>query len=137
MTYRRLVATAFLLNGLSMVFLKAISAEHLKAAMPMGLFLMYVVASVPALAHVAAEKRRLEGKSLWIGVMAGVCSALGTAAAGRAASLIPGYIVFPVFSGGTLLLIALTGRVVFKEKIGPYGLAGIIAGAVAIALLSV
>ena len=78
----------------------------------------------------------IEGKSIVIGALGGIGTAVGLSASMAAASVLPGYIAFPIISGGTLLIVALIGRIVFKERIGPYGIAGIVVGACAIGLLS-
>lgn len=48
----------------------------------------------------------------------------------------PGYIVFPITTGGSLVLVAAAGVLLFKERIGGYGIAGIMTGIVALVLLS-
>ena len=49
---------------------------------------------------------------------------------------VPGYIVFPLATGGSLVLVAAAGVLLFKEKIGGYGIAGIVTGVLALVLLS-
>jgi drug/metabolite transporter (DMT)-like permease len=49
---------------------------------------------------------------------------------------VPGYIVFPMTTGGNLFLVAAAGVFFFREKIGPYGIAGIVVGIVSLTLLS-
>jgi drug/metabolite transporter (DMT)-like permease len=49
---------------------------------------------------------------------------------------VPGYIVFPVTTGGNLFLVAAAGVFLFRERIGRYGVAGIVAGVLALVLLS-
>ena len=50
---------------------------------------------------------------------------------------VPGYIVFPITTGGNLFMVAAAGVLLFREKIGPYGLAGILIGILSIVLLSI
>jgi drug/metabolite transporter (DMT)-like permease len=50
---------------------------------------------------------------------------------------IPGYIVFPITTGGNLFVVAAAGVFLFREKIGPYGIAGIVTGVLSIILLSI
>ena len=134
MTYRRLMVISFFLNCFMATATKAISEFGMTRSIPMVLLVMYGLATV--LAFGAMTKKRIEARSLWIGLMAGAGSALGMGANMTAASILPGYQVFPLVNGGTLLLVALAGRLIFRERIGPYGVAGIMAGIAAIVLLS-
>jgi multidrug transporter EmrE-like cation transporter len=59
---------------------------------------------------------------------------LGVALASRE---VAGNVAFSIGTGGTLFVVALAGVLVFKEKVGPYGLAGLILGILSIAALSV
>ena len=136
MTYRKLISASFVLNGLTMICTQAVGKLHLTAHIPMVLFFVYSVGGVMALVHMAWVGKPIEGKSIVIGALGGIGTAVGLSASMAAASVLPGYIVFPIISGGTLLIVALIGRIVFKERIGPYGIAGIVAGACAIGLLS-
>jgi multidrug transporter EmrE-like cation transporter len=49
---------------------------------------------------------------------------------------VPGYIVFPITTGGNLFLVAAAGVLLFREKIGKYGVAGILIGVLSLVLLS-
>jgi multidrug transporter EmrE-like cation transporter len=49
---------------------------------------------------------------------------------------IPGNVVFPVALAGGLFVVVLTAVLIFKERIGPAGIAGISLGIISIALLS-
>lgn len=49
---------------------------------------------------------------------------------------VPGYIVFPLATGGSLVLVAAAGVLLFRERIGGYGIAGIMTGVLALLLLS-
>jgi glucose uptake protein GlcU len=49
---------------------------------------------------------------------------------------IPGYIVFPITTGGNLFIVATAGVLLFRERIGKYGIAGILVGVLSLVLLS-
>ena len=49
---------------------------------------------------------------------------------------VPGYIVFPLTTGGNLFLVAAAGVFLFRERIGAYGIAGILTGILSLVLLS-
>ena len=137
MSYKHFMFICFILNGLSHVGIKVTSEIGLGRFVPLVLFSMYLVAAIPAFIHMAAERVPLQQRSLWVGVLAGLGSTIGMSSLMRASGMIPGYIIFPITSGGSLLLVVAIGSIIFKEKIGLYGILGIIVGAVAIALLSV
>lgn len=136
MTYRRLMIVSFLLNCFLATATKAISEFGMTPSIPIVLLMMYGLAASLALIAVLMGKKRVEAKSLWIGLMGGFGTAVGMGANMTAASILPGYQVFPLVNGGTLLLVALAGRLIFREKIGSYGVAGIVSGIAAIILLS-
>jgi multidrug transporter EmrE-like cation transporter len=52
------------------------------------------------------------------------------------ASGLPGNVVFPVALAGGLFVVILVAITVFKERIGPAGVAGIALGIASVALLS-
>lgn len=136
MSYRKLLALSFLLNGLLMVGMKAVGEFSLTAFIPAVLLFQYGLAVLLTSPEVLKSKVPIRGASIWVGILAGLSSAIGMAASIAVADMLPGYIVFPVIQGGTLLLVVLIGLIVFRERIGGYGIAGIIAGIGAIVLLS-
>lgn len=136
MTYRRLMTAAFVLNGSLMVITGAVGKLNLAEHIPVVLFCVYGVGCLIGAVHVRRAGKALQLWSVAIGAIGGVGTAVGLSTQMAAAALLPGYIVFPVTSGGTLIIVALIGRFVLKEHIGPYGIAGIAVGAMAIALLS-
>jgi multidrug transporter EmrE-like cation transporter len=48
----------------------------------------------------------------------------------------PGYLVYPIATGGSVLLVAICGVLLFREKLTPYGVAGITCGLLAVVILS-
>jgi multidrug transporter EmrE-like cation transporter len=49
---------------------------------------------------------------------------------------VPGYVVFPMTTGGNLFLVAAAGVFLFRERVGGYGIAGILTGILSLILLS-
>ncbi|HLH36077.1 MAG TPA: hypothetical protein VKX41_15510 [Alloacidobacterium sp.] len=49
---------------------------------------------------------------------------------------VPGYIVFPITTGGNLFVVAAAGVLLYEERIGRYGIAGIAVGVLSLVLLS-
>jgi len=137
MSYRQLLTLSFLLNSLGLVLIKAVGELGLDDADPLIVLLMYSVGSFWAFLYAAIARGPFHRPSLLVGAAAGLGSVAGMVGSLRAAALAPGYVAFPLVYGGSMLLVALAGPVLFKEKIGPYGIAGIVIGAAAITLLSV
>ncbi|MDO8587604.1 MAG: hypothetical protein Q7T82_11250 [Armatimonadota bacterium] len=136
MSYMALAVIFFLANGLTNTGLKVANGLRGPAAVPMTLLWMYLVASLFVAPGAIGRKRPVRFRNLWVGALGGVGTAVGSAAIATIVGRIPGYVVFPVAGGGTLLLVALAARVFFREKMSAYGVAGIAVGAAAIVLLN-
>lgn len=136
MTYRRLIAVAFVLNGALMVITKLVGKLGLAAYIPVVLFCVYGIGCAIGAIYMHRSGKAVQPWSVAIGAMGGIGTAVGLSTHMQAAAMLPGYVVFPMVSGGTLIIVAIAGRFIFKEHIGPYGIAGIVAGALAIGLLS-
>lgn len=136
MTYRQLIAIAFVMNGLTMLGMQAVGRIGSPGAIPVILLAMYGTGAVITLVQATMRRRPIEMKNVLIGIMGGLGTSIGVGLNVRAVQLLPGYIVFPLINGGIILIVVLLGRFVFKEKIGGFGIAGILAGIAAIILLS-
>ncbi len=49
---------------------------------------------------------------------------------------VPGYIVFPITTGGNLFLVTAAGVLMFRERIDRFGVVGILTGILSFVLLS-
>lgn len=136
MTYRRLLILAFLFNGFLMVGMKAVDGFKLGQFIAVLLYTQYTVGCMMSIPAVVRAKKPIGRTSLWVGMLAGISSAIGMTASIVVVGKIPGYKVFPIIQGGTLLAVVFIGRLVFKERIGTFGVAGIIAGIAAIVMLT-
>ena len=136
MTYRQLIALAFLLNSILAIGTKAVSEFGMAESIPMVLLIMYGTGAIMSLAYTISGRKRIEGKAVSIALLGGLGTAVGMSSNMTAAAILPGYVVFPLVNGGTLVLVAVIGRLVFKERIGAFGVAGILAGIASIILLS-
>ena len=63
------------------------------------------------------------------------CSLGGQLATALALATVPGHIAFAVTTGGNLFIVAAAGILVFRERVGAWGLAGIALGVVSLLLL--
>lgn len=130
---------AFVTNGAGPFGLKVLSERGLaQAYQSQYLFYWYLGGFLFALLALLGRGGRVYGREVWLGAAMGACSLSGQALTGMALSHgIPGHIVFPLTTGGSLFLVALAGIVLFKERVGSYGIAGIALGIVALVALSV
>jgi len=77
-------------------------------------------------------------REILIAAAMGLCSVAGQFFAGLAlARDVAGHVAFSISTGGTLFIVALAGILLFKEKVGAYGLAGLVLGILSIIVLSV
>ncbi len=76
-------------------------------------------------------------REVFIALAMGLCSLTGQFFTGLAlARNVAGHVAFSISTGGTLFLVALAGVVLFREKVGPYGIAGLVLGILSIVVLS-
>ena len=77
-------------------------------------------------------------REILIAAVMGLCSLSGQFFTGLAlARDVAGHVAFSISTGGTLFIVALAGILIFREKVGPYGLAGLVLGILSIIVLSV
>jgi drug/metabolite transporter (DMT)-like permease len=77
-------------------------------------------------------------REILIAAAMGLCSVAGQFFTGLAlARDVAGHVAFSISTGGTLFIVALAGILLFREKVGPYGLAGLVLGILSIVVLSI
>lgn len=135
----RLMLIAFLANGIGPFGLKVLSEEGLATGyQAQYLLYWYLGAFAFAIAALVRSRLRPYGREIWLGALMGGCSLLGQAFTGLALSQgVPGHVAFPITTGGSLFLVAAAGLLLFKEKVGAYGMAGMALGIAALVALSV
>ena len=82
------------------------------------------------------EKFSLSKKQAFYGVLAGVLSCLYNRFNLTLSKELPSVVFFPIFNGALVLLCAIMGAVLYKEKFSKLQLFGVITGIIAIVLLS-
>jgi multidrug transporter EmrE-like cation transporter len=130
---------AFLSNGIGPFGLKILSEQGLAARyQAQYLLYWYLGAFVFAIAAILRSRLLPFGREIWLGALMGACSLLGQAFTGLALSHgVPGHVAFPITTGGSLFLVATAGLLLFREKVGAYGIAGMVLGIAALVALSV
>ena len=136
--YQRYMALAFLTNGLGAFGLRVLAGAglgHIEATQYLAVW--YSAGLVLAALAFFRLYGRPQHKDIVIGSVMAVCSLFGQM--GMALSLsggLPGYVVFPVATGGGLLLVVMVGVLLFGEPMGPLGYLGIVTGISALVLLA-
>lgn len=129
---------AFLCNGMGPFGLKVLAANHLSCAFHYQFIAEYYFSgfllTTPA---VIVARIRPTRKGFLIAPTMGACSFAGTLFTAFALERgAPGELAFPITTGGSLLVVAIAGILLFKEKIAWQGVTGILIGILALALLS-
>lgn len=134
----RLMLVAFVANGIGPFGLKVLTEQGLASTyQAQYLLYWYLGAFVFAIAALIQSRLRPYRREIWLGALMGGCSLMGQAFTGLALSHgVPGHVAFPLTTGGSLFLVAAAGLLLFKEKVGPYGLVGMALGIAALVALS-
>jgi multidrug transporter EmrE-like cation transporter len=135
--YFRYMSIAFVTNGLGVFGLRILAAAGLANTDSVQYLTIWYFAGA-ALASVACLRSgKLLSREWLIGGAMAVCSLCGQLGMANAlAGGLPGYVVFPVATGGGLLLVVATGVGLFRERMGAAGYLGISIGIVALILLA-
>lgn len=129
---------AFFANGLGPFGLKVLSERGLTSHQSQYLLYWYLGGLVFATLVFIFKPFRVQGREVLLGALMGACSFSGQFFTGAALSNgLPGHVVFPLTTGGSLFLVAVAGIFFFKERVGAYGITGIALGIVALVMLSV
>lgn len=135
----RAMLLAFLLNGISPFGLKILAARGLgREYASVYLFYWYLAGLAFAVVWLLVRRERVKPASLLIGTGMAAASVGGQVCMAQALnSDIPGNIVFTLAMGCSICIVTAGGILLFGEKVGIYGKAGIALGLVAAVLLSI
>jgi multidrug transporter EmrE-like cation transporter len=134
----RLMLVAMTANGFALLGAKVLAEAGLGVRYSSHyLAAWYGCGFLLALAMSARRVSRPYLRETIIGAGMALMSFLGQAClVGAVSNGAPGYVVYPVIAGATIFLVALAGRLIFRERVGPYGIAGIACGIAAVVILS-
>ena len=137
-TWLRLMLLAFVTNGLGPFGLKMIAAKGLSETYHYQYLLWWYAGGLAlALSVFLLARTRLFAREIVFGFAIGMGSFGGQLFSSLALEQgVPGHIVFPATTGGNLFLVAAAGVLLFRERLGPYGIAGIVTGVTSLVLLS-
>ncbi|MEW5979467.1 MAG: hypothetical protein AB1898_27035 [Acidobacteriota bacterium] len=135
-----LMLIAFLFNGCGVFGLRILAGMGLtETHVNQYLLYFYLGGFLFMAAWLAAQKVWPTRNEIFIGSLMAVCSLSGTASLAYALGhySIPGNIAFPISNGGSLFVVITGGVLLFRERLGLYGVCGCALGTLAIVLLSV
>ncbi|MBS1851119.1 MAG: hypothetical protein JST79_09430 [Acidobacteria bacterium] len=134
-----LMLVILLTNGMSSFGLRVLSGWGLPADIKFPYLTIWYTAGfacigIPMLLRGVRGDAKSAG---WSALMAALSIAGQVAMANALNSGLPGNVVFPVTIGGSILVVAVAGRLFFSEKMHPLSWTGIAIGFVAVILLGV
>lgn len=137
-TWLRLMLIAFVANGLGPFGLKMIAVKGLSETFHYQYLLWWYAGGLSlGLVALAVMRSGFRAREIAFGFAVGMGSFGGQLFSSLALEAgVPGHIVFPATTGGNLFLVAAAGMLLFREKLGPYGIAGIVTGVASLVLLS-
>jgi drug/metabolite transporter (DMT)-like permease len=134
-----LMLVACLTNGLGAFGMKVLTERNLSGAYEFQyLVIWYLGWFLSSILIFLRQPFRVQPRELLVSASMGFCSVAGQFTTGLALGhKIAGHVVFSISTGGTLFVVALAGIFLFKERVGKYGMAGLILGIASIVLLSI
>jgi drug/metabolite transporter (DMT)-like permease len=135
----RWMLVAFVANGLGPFGLKILAERGLAEAYRFPYLIAWYGGGVLLMLVSLLIARQVPGKwELLLAAMMGLGSFGGQLFSSLALERnVPGHVVFPATTGGSLFFVPLLGVLLFRERISAYGIAGILIGTAALLLLSV
>jgi drug/metabolite transporter (DMT)-like permease len=132
---RILIAAVF--NGLAALGSRTLQAWDLNEGHRFQyLALWYGVGAVAAIVPAIRARARPSLADVAAGIALGITGLVGEICILRALQDLDGSVVYSGVIAGEIALVGIIGAVAFREKLGPYGVAGIIAGVASVVLLT-
>ena len=137
--YTRYMTIAFLTNGMGAFGLRILAGLGLAEENSLPYLAIWYLSGLLLAALVYVRRAGAPRvKEAVIGGGMALCSLAGQLGMALALSgRLPGFVVFPVATGGGLLLVVVVGVAVFGERMRPLGYLGVTAGVLALLLLAV
>lgn len=133
----KLMLLAFLLNGLGAFGLRILVGEGAGDYTVQYLALMYWAGFSVMLLSSLGKREFPSRQEFSVSAIMGVASVTGTVGLATALDYgLPGFIAYPVSTGGGLVLVILAGILFFKEKLSRIGYLGIVVGISAVTILT-
>lgn len=134
-----LMLIILLTNGMSAFGLKVLSAWGLASSIKFPYLTIWYAAGLLSIGIPMLLKRVKSGRkeALWGALIAALSIGGQLAMASALESGVPGNIVFPIAIGGSILVVAFVGRLLFAERMHPLSWAGVVIGLLAVVLLGI
>ncbi|MBS1852467.1 MAG: hypothetical protein JST79_16300 [Acidobacteria bacterium] len=134
-----LMLVILLTNGMSSFGLKVLPAWGLPSSLKYPYLTLWYAAGLVCIALPLLLRGWKSGwKEVgWGALLAGLSMGGQLAMANALQSGLPGNVVFPVTIGGSILIVAVAGRLFFAEKLHPLSWTGVFLGGLSVVLLSV
>jgi drug/metabolite transporter (DMT)-like permease len=127
-------------NGMSDSMAKIYSIYGTQSEEPVYFFILFFLASLITLFLLVHETKtngkKLSFRDLAAGILVGIPNYFSAALLLKALNGIPAFIVYPVFSSGTILIVTFVSSLFFHEKLTRRQAAGVILVLIAIVLLN-
>jgi drug/metabolite transporter (DMT)-like permease len=134
----RLMLVAFAANGLGPFGLKVLTERGLGEHRSQYLLFWYLGGLFFAVLALLWNRSRIQRREILLGALMGACSLGGQSFTAMALSSgVPGHVAFPLTTGGSLFVVAIAGIAFFRERVGVYGICGIVVGITSLVILSV
>jgi multidrug transporter EmrE-like cation transporter len=135
-----LMLLAFLFNGSGVFGLRVLAGMGLAGVVTNQYILYFYLGGFVFMAlRLLAKKTCPNRTEIGMGAVMALCSISGTASLAYALNTysVPGNVAFPIANGGSLFVVVTAGVLLFRERLGWYGISGCVLGTLAIVLLSV
>lgn len=135
-----LLLAVLLTNGMSDSMAKIYSIYGLLNEEPVYFFILFLIASLVTLLLLVYETKT-SGKKIALrdfaaGILVGIPNYFSSVLLLKALNGIPAFIVYPVFSSGTILIVTLISSLFFHEKLSRRQLAGLVLVLISIVFLN-
>ncbi|MGH2509167.1 MAG: hypothetical protein ACRDHZ_17445 [Ktedonobacteraceae bacterium] len=139
LTWALLMIVILLTNGMSAFGLKMLAAWGVGPTVKFPYLTLWYAAGFACIGFPMLAKGIRAGvrEMIWGAVLAALSIGGQIAMADALSSGTPADIVFPVAIGGSIIVVAVAGRVFFGEKLHPLSWTGVGAGIVAVVLISI
>jgi multidrug transporter EmrE-like cation transporter len=135
-----LMLLAWMFNGLGVFGLRILAGFGLSGDVTNPYIMYwYLGGTIFMGVRLLAKRCRPDRKEVLLGGLMALCSVSGTAGLAFALNVysVPGNVAFPIANGGSLFVVVTAGVLLFRERLGLYGVCGCTLGTLAIILLSV
>ncbi len=135
-----LMLLAWMFNGLGVFGLRVLAGMGLAGVFTNQYIMYWYMGGFIFMGVRLATRKCLPNrKEASLGGLMALCSISGTTALAYALNNynVPGNIAFPIANGGSLFVVVTAGVLIFRERLGWYGISGCALGTLAIVLLSV